>query len=286
MAPPASDPLVNVLAQLLGERLQRDDLSAKAEGFPRYLVNVASVDINLDGVQQAWEEALGALLARWADEITPSQQDEIIYQVREAIASHDVTALQSLHVSTSAAAQLLEVAMSGMAESGAKSMAKDQGIGVNAGTADGHLITSVAALVAVLLAQGLANAASREALRHWTSGSGANADEVAAGVREHLESLSDAFLRDNLGGALSRAQSMGRTATLRQAPEASMYSSEILDKRICDPCRKVDGKFLGLSSDMSQVDRLYPNGQYIDCLGGIRCRGQVVAVWRPEQVGG
>jgi hypothetical protein len=35
---------------------------------------------------------------------------------------------------------------------------------------------------------------------------------------------------------------------------------------------------------MGPLDRLYTAvGGYVDCLGGIRCRGTVTGVWRPEQ---
>lgn len=254
---------------------------------PEYIMNIKSSDIDLNGVQSDWEDALTVLLEQWATQITPAQYDEIAYQVREAVTNHDLSALANLSVSSHQAASLLEIAMDGISEDGAASMVEEaakQDVTVAAGHADRGIIAAAAALLAALLAAGLANAAAREALRVYYPG--AKGDDVAAAVRMHMDGLSDAYLRQNLGGILSRAQHDGRMATLKVAPEASMYSSEILDKVICKPCREVSGKFLGLSSNMTQVDQLYPNGQYKDCLGGVRCRGQVVAVWRPAQVGG
>ena len=37
---------------------------------------------------------------------------------------------------------------------------------------------------------------------------------------------------------------------------------------------------------LAEVERLYPNGGYVDCLGRERCRGTVVAIWRPETTTG
>jgi len=87
---------------------------------------------------------------------------------------------------------------------------------------------------------------------------------------------------DQLGGALSNAQNTARIATMRSAPVAAYYADETLDQNTCGPCADVDGKWLG--NDLDNVEELYPNGGYRDCEGRERCRGTVVAVWRPEQV--
>lgn len=52
----------------------------------------------------------------------------------------------------------------------------------------------------------------------------------------------------------------------------------------CGPCKAVNGKWLG-NSIIENVNRLYPTGGYIDCQGRDRCRGQVIGIWRPKQVG-
>ncbi|WP_326822648.1 hypothetical protein [Streptosporangium sp. NBC_01756] len=78
---------------------------------------------------------------------------------------------------------------------------------------EGHLGT-----IAAALAVWLAGAAAREALRLAVPGIGG--DQVAADATEHLESLSDAWLRGQLGGALSAAQMAGRFALPEDAPLA------------------------------------------------------------------
>ncbi len=236
-------------------------------------------------MQEDWQAALTELLAQW-DNITAAQRDQIMQQVEVAVDADNPSQLANMVVTTSTATALLMAAMVALAALGAAALvaeAAEQGVHVQPATAEAEELAKIAAATADLLGDGLVNAAGREAVRHYHPT--AIGSEVAQSVDDHLASLSDAFLRDNLGGALSRAQAAGRMATLLLAPEASMYSSEILDTAICKPCKQINGKFLGLSSQMAQVDRLYPNGQYIACLGGVRCRGQVVAVWRPTQVG-
>jgi hypothetical protein len=83
-----------------------------------------------------------------------------------------------------------------------------------------------------------------------------------------------------LGGSLTNAQNTGRIETLRAAPEAAYYANETLDGNTCRYCREVDGRWLGNSLD--EVETTYPNGGYVNCQGRERCRGTVVAVWRPE----
>lgn len=282
-APATTNALVRVLVGAL-ERAHWHDDGADRRG--RQLALTASDSpakgVDLSGVQSDWQGRLTALLKSFED-VSAHQRTEIALQVQQAVDTNDLSGLAALHVSTAEANQLLLIAMSAMGHDGAMSAvleARKQGVATSLGHADEATISAVAALTVILLAQAFTNAAAREAVR-WYSPTARGAD-VAAAVDTHLAGLSDAFLRDNLGGALSRAQMSGRLATFKQAPEASLYSSEVLDANICSECRQVNGNFLGLSTDTAQVDLTYPNGQYVHCLGGIRCRGQVVAVWRTD----
>jgi hypothetical protein len=246
-------------------------------------------DIDLRQVQADWETHLDQLLAVWVD-ITSDQRDEIVAQVRAAVSRDDVAALAALHVSTAAATAALMAAMNEMAIAAAERMveeAAEQDVTLAPAAPDGSVLAPLAAALAILLAQGLTNAAAREALRRYNPQ--ADADDVVDAVREHLEGLSDAFLRDNLGGALTSAQNAGRMQTMLAGPSAAIYGSEQMDKRTCKPCRKINGKWLGNSDDPdieAKIAAVYPNGGYRDCEGGIRCRGTTVAVYRPEQVTG
>ena len=44
----------------------------------------------------------------------------------------------------------------------------------------------------------------------------------------------------------------------------------------CDPCRDVDGTEYG---SLAEAKVAYPTGGYEACLGRLRCRGNIRAVW-------
>jgi hypothetical protein len=160
--------------------------------------------------------------------------------------------------------------------------ARQQGAQTDVGEPDDEQLNGFGAAVAGLLGAGLGAAAGREAIRLVAPDStGAG---IARQVKEFMASLSDRYLRDQLGGALSNAQNTGRIATLKVAPEAAYYANERLDANTCTFCAAVDGRWLGNS--LAEVERTYPNGGYTECAGRERCRGTVTAVWRPEQVEG
>jgi hypothetical protein len=253
----------------------------------RLLTEPVRNEVDLSEVQRQFENRLKDLLAQWVN-ITAKQRDQILDQVRLAVTSDDLAALANLHVSSSEAAQALTEAMSDMALEAAQGMAKEaaaQGVRIDPVASDRSLFASVAAATAVLLAQGLANSAGREALRQWsTSTSG---DDVVKSVKKYLEGLSTSFVEAHLGGSLTSAQNTGRLNTALSGPTASLYASEAMDSRTCGPCASVDGKWLGNTDDPdtpARVAEVYPNGGYRFCEGGVRCRGTIVAVHRPETV--
>lgn len=261
-------------------------------------MNIRPEDVDLKQVQEDWERALAALMRSWGD-ITAAQRRDIADQIRAAIMHRDPGGLAVITVDSAAGAALLDEAMQAHAELSAQRVideAEEQNVSVERGQADGPTMTVLAGVVAALLAAGLANAAAREALRRYSAT--ADADQVAGAVDDHLAGLSDAFLADQLGAALTSAQNAGRVATLKLAPEGALYASEVMDRNTCPPCREVNGRWLGNISDLSTLDAayppatqpsanpnaVYPNGGYVDCQGGVRCRGTIVGVWRPKQV--
>jgi len=244
-------------------------------------------EVDLSEVQRQFEQRLDDLLQEWV-RITAKQRQEILDQVRLAVTSDDLAALSSMHVSTSEAAEALTEAMSDMALEAAQGMSKEaaaQGVRIDPVASDRSLFASIAAATAVLLAQGLTNSAGREALRQWsvtTSG-----DDVVGAVREHLESLSGSFVEAYLGGALTSAQNTGRLNTALSGPTVSLYASEAMDRNTCGPCASVNGKWLGNTDDPqtpARVAEVYPNGGYRFCEGGVRCRGTIVSIYRPQTV--
>ena len=166
--------------------------------------------------------------------------------------------------------------------------AVQQGVdGVEPHTAPSSAVADLAAVTAGMLAAGMAISAGREALR--VQSPGMSGRQVADAVEVFLASQSDAAARTELGGALTGAQNSARVETFRAAPVAALYANEKLDNNTCQNCRAIDGRFIGLTSDgttMDEVDRLYPMGGYVDCLGRARCRGTITGVWRPQQTKG
>lgn len=239
---------------------------------------------DLSGVQESWVEHLDELLAAYTL-ITQAQKDELIAQVHAIVSSGSKLDLLQLEAASDAGAAALLAALISIGAAAAdhvvtEAAAQDTDISPVPPRADS--MTELARTVAAMLAAGLAMSAVREALRVWNPAD--TADTVSQRVRTQLDTLTDAQPKAWLGSALTQAQRQGRMNTLLAAPTTAWYASEQLDTNTCEPCRRVNGKWLG-NSIIENVNRLYPTGGYIDCLGRDRCRGMVVGIWRPKRVG-
>lgn len=229
-------------------------------------------------VQDQWESALDKLVSDWGD-ITQAQVDQLTAQVRAAVQAGDTRGLAGLQVDTGDAADLLEAAMMTLADRAAVEQRREaaaQDVDIAAGEPDSDRLASYAVTIAALMGAGLASSAARKALQVWTPETTATA--VADAVAEHLGSLTDAALRDNLGAGLSTAQNEGRLATLKAAPVPPevLAASEILDQNSCSNCVENDGHEY---ATVAEGEAAYANGGFVDCLGSLRCRGVLVSVW-------
>lgn len=74
---------------------------------------------------------------------------------------------------------------------------------------------------------------------------------------------------------LGRLEAAGSGGVVPQ----EIYASELLDQNTCDPCYHVDGKTYP-SLEAMRID--YPAGIFVECLGGMACRGTPVIVWSTE----
>jgi hypothetical protein len=126
--------------------------------------------------------------------------------------------------------------------------------------------------VAITLAAGLAIAASKRA----ASVSTLAAADAAANVRDYLNGLSAAELTRQLGGAVQQALNTGRREFQRANAPSSVYASELLDANTCSECVAVDGTEW---PSVEASEEAYPIGGYIDCEGGLLCRGTTVALY-------
>jgi hypothetical protein len=192
--------------------------------------------------------------------------------------------LATLVVDVDESTRVLRQALGDMAETAAQQMAAeaaDQGVKVRPPKVDkglrnafGSELIEIAAATAALLAADTAASAGREALRLLVPG--VRGSEVAEKVGGFLRGLKNWFRRDQLGGALHRAQNAGRVATLQAAPKARYFAQEKNDANRCGPCKEIDGTEF---EDLDAVRAVYGSGGYQGCEGGIRCRGTVVALW-------
>lgn len=237
---------------------------------------------DLTPVQESWQSHLDDLILSWGA-ITAAQKDDLIQQLHDIVSSGSVQDLLVLEAASDAGAAALVQAMTSIGAEAAghvvdEAAAQDVDVTPVPPRTDG--LAGIALVMSALIARGLVFSAIREAQRVWNPGTDAN--DVTRLVREQLDTL--AAPKATLGSALTQAQRQGRMNTLLAAPTAAWYASEQLDTNTCEPCRKVNGKWLG-NSIIDNVNRMYPTGGYIDCLGRDRCRGMVVGVYRPERVG-
>jgi hypothetical protein len=124
------------------------------------------------------------------------------------------------------------------------------------------------------LASSITAAAQSNAIR--LAGGKLSGTEIANNTKVKLTNLSPTYLADNLGSALTAAMNSGRRATMAEGDPSQIYASEILDNNTCTNCIAEDGtQFVSLAD----AERFYPSGGFVDCLGGGRCRGTLVAVY-------
>jgi len=243
-------------------------------------------DHQLEQVRTDHEQALASIMATW-DSIEAGWIANLEGQIETAVDDGDTTALAGLTVSTDTAAEALTRALNVMADQAAQRIVQQagrQGIRITQPQftnyaplrdALGTGLAAIAQATAALLASGLAASAAREAMRLATPT--ASGRSVADAVGAFLRSLAGWFRRDQLGGALHRAQNTGRLAAIGAGPDDVVITAcEINDINECEPCAKVDGTVF---PDLAAAEAAYGTGGYIKCDGGIRCRGTVTAEW-------
>jgi hypothetical protein len=233
---------------------------------------------NFERMQQLWEDATETLVQAWGT-VRQEQIDSLVDSIQAAVLAGDEEALANIAAPVLGddliLTHLKDLAETALVEAAAEAQA--QGVALEAvGLVDieGELATRSQS-IARLMANGISQSAAIQALLRFGVGT-MSPEEVAQGVRAQLDSLSDAYLNDVLGGALTQAQNTARRAVMATAPVAKIYASELLDENTCTECAGVDHREYG-SVDAASSD--YPAGGYHRCLGGPRCRGTLVAVY-------
>jgi hypothetical protein len=235
--------------------------------------------VDFEQLQEQWGTALDDLLDGWSD-ISDAQRDELATQIAAAVDGNPDD-LGSLKVDSAAATLLLLASMRSVAEQAVAEQvaaAAKQGVQVPAAEVTDDDVRPAAEAIAAAMASGTASVAGRSAAQALGTGDGAH---VAGQTVDYLKGLTDRFLRDQLGGALSMAQHAGRMAVLSGWDgDVDLYASEVNDKNACANCRSIDGaKF----DSRDEADAAYGGGKYVACLGGARCRGQLIAVFGSDR---
>lgn len=228
-------------------------------------------------LEDTWRAARDALVAAW-QLIRNRHIDDLAVQIQQA--GDDLNTLAALQATVSESdAEVIARRMRDIADYGALTV-REEGAsqGVTLPVPDmapvRDMLNVRAAAVADLLGRAISEAAGRQAVQR-TGGSLAPA-EVASEVSEHLRGLSNAYLEEQLGGALTQGMNTGRRATMGGVPEGTTFeASELLDVATCSACLARDGKQYATLVD-AELD--YPVGGFKGCEGGVRCRGTLVMV--------
>lgn len=241
-------------------------------------------------MQEEWMSTVDEVLSA-LQPIREEQRESLTRQVFEAAETDDLDALTTITLDdTQINAVLFEHMMRTAQQAGEQQQEEAEAQGVD--VPDWTLEASLTAAVGLDLLRSVSQVTSRiintsfiqSAIRRALSLVGRpqlSPEQISASVNEHLAELSDAGPRESIGGAITAAQNEGRRTVLAAAPEASRYvSSEILDRNVCGPCRQVDGTTF---DTLAEATEQYPSGGFRNCLGGIRCRGTIVAVWNGEE---
>jgi HK97 family phage portal protein len=235
----------------------------------------------LAALDAQWQAAVDDAVQQWQADVAPEQRAAVRDAVVTAVAAGALGGLATLAV-PALGADLLLAAMVALATAGAASVVAEAAaagvVGLAQGVADAAVLAQAADAAAGLVAQGMALSAGREALRLTRPDS--VADDVAADVVTMLEEASDRALRDQLGGALTRAQNAGRLATLAMPSPSgwrmTLYADETLDANTCKPCREINGSEL---PTWEAAQLAYGGAGYLFCEGGVRCRGTAIGIW-------
>lgn len=137
-------------------------------------------------------------------------------------------------------------------------------------------VGDVADAVARMAANGLSLAAQRKASS--LIGGGRTPEALRTELESHLSGMAHQWTSDQLQGAVTTAQNAGRIGVFSSVASGTAlryYSSEILDVATCAACSSVDGTEY---PDLQAAEQDYAGGGFVDCAGGPRCRGTLVAV--------
>jgi hypothetical protein len=267
-----------------GAKARRYERTVAAKGDPplpsrslrrQIYTQEAESKVNLAAMDAIWQQARDTMFANWKEQIANAQIDELVEEIGK---TSDISKLGSLEA-TPAGQSLLVEGMEAMYNQGVQLAAQeyeDQGLGKPKMPESTPDFSTRASAIDNVSARALSNMASSRALS--VSGGNLTKAQVASHVHDYLDGLTHMMMRDRISGALTAAMNDGRRALMAssEAP-ARYYSSEILDVNTCSACASVDGTQYESLEDTEQD---YPGGGFVNCEGGDRCRGTIIAVYQ------
>jgi hypothetical protein len=256
--------------------------------LPRRQPNKWEIAAGFDaaGHQRAWVDALASLVAAYRP-VLASQRHSLVDQIIAAISKGQTGKLGALKV-TDLGQDVVAQALGPACQAAITAISREaQGQGVTVPPDRVKFpqakLTRIAQARTGLIGAWQATQAGTHALQMVTAAGPADASRAGSATDQFLAGLSDRTLWDQLGAALTAAQNAGRMSFLDAAPEAAgtaMYvASEINDQNECTPCSDIDGTTF---DSVQAAGDAYPNGGYLYCEGGMRCRGTVIAIWGGE----
>jgi hypothetical protein len=230
---------------------------------------------DFDAMEEQIEKGIISLLNGWR-EIKRKHIAELSSQVRQA--DNDPVKLAQIQATPRGEELLARVMRRVTREAGNNALkeASDQDLAVlepDTSSVQAYLQRRAEA-AAILLARSISDSATRQALR--MSSPAVTPNSVALGTRTHLEGLSDAFLREHFNALLVASVNLARKTVMEAQRKARYFSSAVLDKNTCKRCREADGQEY---KSLLEVESYFPFGGRIDCLGRLRCRCTIVAVY-------
>jgi hypothetical protein len=237
----------------------------------------AKAGLDPQAIDDAATQIVDDAMTGWPD-ITAAQYDALVAAVVAALVAGDLTALAALTVDSTAAGDALAAAVEAAAAAGvtlAVGEAATAGVTIPAAVVDTEALAGWARALAASLAEGLATAAGREALR--LAGPDPDPQAVGDAVRGWLDTLTDGAPREAVEATVQAGINGGRTAAVDGGPSGARYHhSAIRDHATCANCQAADGVEY---PDLDAVKAAFPTGGYRDCLGRFRCRCIAAVTW-------
>lgn len=240
--------------------------------------------IDLRALDAAHQSTLEALQQLFKGQVIPAQIKDLGAQIEAGTLSK--AAMAGLQAEVAGGDQIAAALLTAARTGSDAALAELAAQGVSAvNPTDAALAARVAdqaTAVAEMAANGLSLAAQRKAA--GLIGGDRTATDVRALLETALNGMAHQWTMDQLQGAVTFAQNSGRVETFASATGTALsyYASEILDVATCGPCTDVDGTQY---PDLSAAEQDYAAGGFVECAGGPRCRGTLVAVDQSAESG-